>query len=88
MRLDNLETKRRAPAVNGPYTDNDANDEQDLDSSPSRHSEAFEIPTREYGQQPDADVMMQGKGYAVPEGQFEYDTGYHGGHAERVFGSS
>ena len=25
------------------------------------------------------------KGYVVPEEQFEYDTGYHGGHAERAF---
>ena len=24
------------------------------------------------------------RGYVVPEEQFEYDTGYHGGHAERV----
>lgn len=23
-------------------------------------------------------------GYGVPEEQFEYDTGYHGGHAERA----
>lgn len=24
------------------------------------------------------------RGYVVPEEQFEYDTGYYGGHAERV----
>ena len=23
------------------------------------------------------------RGYVVPEEQFDYDTGYHGGHAER-----
>lgn len=25
-------------------------------------------------------------GYGLPAAQFEYDTGYHGGHAERAFG--
>lgn len=84
VRLDNLEQKHRPAATRGPYTDEDHRElssEEDL----GRHSEAFEVPMGGYGAQPDS-KGAQRQGYAVPEAQFEYDTGYHGGHAERAFG--
>lgn len=94
VRLEDMDTKTRAPAVRGPYTDANDHDADEEAASfeeadeifPTRHSEAFEVPRRGYGAQPSG-KQMQSEGYAMPEGQFDYDTGYHGGHAERVFGS-
>jgi len=89
MRLSDADAKRRAAAVRGPYTDMD-DDEEELEMRGpeivGRPSDAFEVPPVGYG----AHITKgaQGQGYEVPEGQFDYDTGYHGGHAERVFGSS
>lgn len=80
-RLHDIDVKNRPAAVRGPFTDEDHRESATFDEP--RYSEAFEAP-REYTEPP---RQMQGKGYAVPEGQFEYDTGYHGGHAERAFGS-
>jgi len=37
-----------------------------------------------YGEQAGRGMTQQG--YALPEGQFDYDTGYHGGHEERGYG--
>ena len=95
MRLDNMDAKR-SPAVRGPYTNHaedghgaigGSNNSHDDDYEfTGRNSEAFEVPRNGFGAQPDARTM-QSQGYAVPEAQFEYDTGYHGGHAERVFGA-
>ncbi|KAK4989709.1 hypothetical protein LTR50_003034 [Elasticomyces elasticus] len=57
-----------------------------------RDSDIFE-PARAYADRPgaagvDGTAMRKKQGYSVPEDQFGYDTGYHGGHAERVFGRS
>ncbi|GAB7349378.1 hypothetical protein MBLNU459_g8503t1 [Dothideomycetes sp. NU459] len=84
VRLNDLDQKRRPAAVRGPYTDEDHRSLSSDEDLP-RQSEAFEVPHRGYGAQPDS-KQLQGQGYAVPEAQFAYDTGYHGGHAERVFG--
>lgn len=81
-RLHDLDVKNRPTAARGPFTDDPNRDSAIFDET--RYSEAFEEP-REYAQAP---KQLETEGYAVPEGQFEYDTGYHGGHAERVFGSN
>jgi len=93
MRLDNLDQKRRTVVVSGPYTDNTHVNDNDIDDDiEGRHSEAFEVPYAGYGAQNGAAYVdahgptksMQTQGYAVPDGQFGYDTGYHGGHEERA----
>lgn len=90
MRLGDLgRDSKRSPAVAGPYTDMDQHgtpNHDEEDGFPTRHSEAFEVPQKGYFAAP-LEKNAPGQGYAVPDGQFEYDTGYHGGHAERVFGS-
>lgn len=41
------------------------------------------VPMGDFNAQPkQMDPVHQG--YSMPEEQFEYDTGYHGGHAERA----
>ncbi|KAF2149555.1 hypothetical protein K461DRAFT_48460 [Myriangium duriaei CBS 260.36] len=84
MRLDNMGTKPRVvDARPGRYGDDDLE---------GRHSEAFEVPRAGYGARPDPAMthqskeLLNGEGYAVKDSHFEYDTGYRGGHAERVFG--
>lgn len=38
-----------------------------------------------YGEQSEqSEKMLAKSGYGVPEQQFEYDTGYHGGHKDSV----
>lgn len=86
MRLENVDAKRRMPATRGPYTDDD-DEEWNVARGVEivgRPSEAFEVPDVGYGA---SAKVAKDQGYEVPEGQFDYDTGYHGGHAERVFGS-
>lgn len=102
MRLDNLDQKQnagrtvvdaRARTANSPYADaENARSVNDLDGYPSRNSDAFEVPQVGYG----ANHGHAGKsllpqeegGYAMPGGRFEDDdTGYRGGHEERVFGA-
>lgn len=41
------------------------------------------VPMGNFNAQPKQAEPEQG-GYGVPEEQFEYDTAYYGGHAERV----
>lgn len=54
-----------------------------------RPSEAFEVPRAGYGaryEPQQSKELLDGEGYAVKDSHFDYDTGYRGGHAERVFG--
>ncbi|KAI6855847.1 hypothetical protein KC343_g4809 [Hortaea werneckii] len=55
-----------------------------------RESEAWEEPRPSMGPYDSAHVdesgFAQRGGYGLPAAQFEYDTGYHGGHAERAYG--
>lgn len=83
MRLDDMDHKGRKPAVAGPYTD--THDEEQVDGFPSRHSEAFDMPSAYFAKS--GDKEMQSKGYNVPEAQFDYDTGYRGGHEDRAYGA-
>lgn len=76
FRLDGMDRKRsRVPVIRGPYTDTDHHDVSDEDLP--RNSEAFEVPQQGYGAQASS-RRMQAEGYALPENQFDYDTGYHG----------
>lgn len=85
FRLDDMDRKRsRAPAIRGPYTDTDHHDVSDEDLP--RNSEAFEVPQQGYGAQASS-RRMQAEGYALPENQFDYDTGYHGRQDERLYAS-
>ena len=70
-KLQDLDHKNRPEAVAGPFTDIDH----------SRQSEAWEAPRTSMGPYSEqADLRVAQHGYAVPEGQFEYDTGYSNGH--------
>ncbi|KAF2172232.1 hypothetical protein M409DRAFT_62988 [Zasmidium cellare ATCC 36951] len=62
----------RPEATRGPFTD-------DEHAMHTRESEAWEAPRPSTGPYNEAAAPLAG-GYAVPEQQFEYDTGYHGGH--------
>ncbi|KAJ9620268.1 hypothetical protein H2203_008033 [Taxawa tesnikishii (nom. ined.)] len=84
-RLEDMDNKRRSPAVRGPYTDDGHRESTtwEREEFEPRNSEAFEVPKQSGSS---GAKNAQNQGYSVPEGQFDYDTGYHGGHAERVFG--
>lgn len=80
MRLEDLDRKAVAGRGRGPYAD------VDEDWRESEEGQDDGVPGgRGFGVQFDS-RRAQGLGYEVPEAQFEYDTGYRGGHAERVFG--
>lgn len=82
-RLQSLDQKSRPEAIRGPFTDDSAYEVGVFAAGP-RESEAWE-PPRSFAQYAErtGDKSIEQQGYAVPEAQFEYDTGYHGGHAER-----
>lgn len=73
--------------MNGPYTDvnSQANSHEDLTHS---HESLPHIATGEGFQIPSLGSQKTRAGYTIPESQFDYETGYHGGHAERVFGAN
>ncbi|PPJ53650.1 hypothetical protein CBER1_00799 [Cercospora berteroae] len=76
--LQELDHKNRPNAVRGPFTDLDH--DENRPGSP-RESSAWEAPRNSmgpYGEQPE--LRAPRHGYAVPEGQFGYDTGYSNGH--------
>ncbi|TKA26821.1 hypothetical protein B0A50_04267 [Salinomyces thailandicus] len=78
-RLHDLDAKRQPERTRGPFTDAAAIPD-------SRESDAWEDPRlsiEPYGEQSTSD-RVERQGYALPDDQFEYDTGYHGGHAERA----
>ena len=102
-RLHDLDSKskpkqRRPEATRGPFTD-DVDDDYNINNSKQagepRESEAWEAPRPSIGPYDELSretlaavpSRQQPHGYAVPENQFRYDTGYHGGHAERGYGS-
>lgn len=73
-------------AMNGPYTDinHQVLSQENLahsNDSLARPSDAFEVPSTGYSAQGNR------AGYSLPESQFDYETAYLGGHAERVFGA-
>ena len=81
-RLHDLDSKPRPKVTYGPFSD-----AAGLHNEP-RESMAWEEPRRSmgpYAEQSDKAPMQNG--YAVPDQQFSYDTGYHGGHQERPYGS-
>ncbi|KAK5108434.1 hypothetical protein LTR62_008321 [Meristemomyces frigidus] len=83
-RLQDLDNKR-PEATRGPYTDENAIGEE------PRESVAWEEPRPSmgpYSEQADLGDLGAGhsQGYSVPEGQFGYDTQYHGGHNESPAG--
>ncbi|KAK4540749.1 hypothetical protein LTR36_008964 [Oleoguttula mirabilis] len=83
-RLQDLDAKR-PEATRGPFTDEHDYAQGGLEEP--RVSEAWEAPRPSIGPYSEqSDKQVQQQGYALPEQQFEYDTGYHGGHEERAFG--
>lgn len=86
-KLHDLDTKPRPEATAGPFTDRDDRYASGGLEEP-RESEAWEEPRPSvgpYNEQSTVDTKKLGQqGYAIPDGQFEYDTGYHGGHAEKA----
>lgn len=78
-RLQDLETKGRPEATRGPFTDEEHSYDQGGVAEP-RESEAWDAhPRPSMGPyEESADTEKRKDGYAVPENQFEYDTGYHG----------
>ncbi|THW21916.1 hypothetical protein D6D23_06244 [Aureobasidium pullulans] len=84
----NLRGDRKASDIpmNGPYADINSQSNSHDDLTHSHESlphlatgDAFEVPT--------SGSQKTRAGYTIPESQFDYETGYHGGHAERVFGA-
>ncbi|EMC99562.1 hypothetical protein BAUCODRAFT_63557 [Baudoinia panamericana UAMH 10762] len=87
--LHDLAANRKRPeATRGPFTDDEGSYAHSGLDEP-RQSEAWDAPRPSmgpYAEQRDvADKAMHQQGYSVPENQFDYDTGYHGGHEERAF---
>jgi len=83
-RLQNLDQKSRPEATRGPFTDDGGYGEGGPAAEP-RESEAWEAPRPSIGPYAEraGDKSIEQQGYTVPEAQFGYDTGYHGGHADR-----
>ena len=77
-RLHDLDSKQRPQATRGPFTD-------DVGVNEPRESEAWEAPRVSVGPYTE-DARRQKHGYAVPDNQFEYDTGYHGHGDQRAYG--
>lgn len=88
-RLHDIDSKGRPAAGNGPFTEGGYG--QGGLGAP-RESSAWEEPRPSmgpYSERGAAEPMFENKGYAVPEDQFAYDTGYHGhgGPNARPYGS-
>ena len=85
-RLQELDSKKRPEATRGPSTD--ATQVYGASGlAGSKFSEIWEEPrlsTGPYSEQ--SDRLIREGGYSQPEEFGSYDTGYHGGHAQRVFG--
>ncbi|GAB7362484.1 hypothetical protein MBLNU230_g2805t2 [Neophaeotheca triangularis] len=84
-KLHDLDNKPRPTATRGPFTDEDHGYAVGGLQEP-RESTAWEAP-RPSGsayEAPDGNKNMASQGYSVPEHQFDYDTGYRGGHEERA----
>lgn len=87
-RLQDLQDAKRPEATRGPFTVS-GNDYAQSGLEEPRDSEAWEAPRPSIGPYSEqSDKQMGRQGYALPEQQFEYDTGYHGGHEDRAFGRS
>ncbi|RMY98152.1 hypothetical protein D0860_08558 [Hortaea werneckii] len=92
-RLHDLDAKQRPEAaprgLSGAATDSNAGYGHGGLAEP-RESEAWEEPRPSMGPYDSVHVdesgFAQRGGYGLPAAQFEYDTGYHGGHAERAYG--
>lgn len=77
-RLQDMDTKTGRPqATRGPFTDGD----QFVDDHGNRReSEAWEAPRGSTDPHSERAESLAGRqGYAVPEDQFNYDTGYNSG---------
>lgn len=83
-RLHDLDSKQRPQATRGPFTD-DVNYGASGINEPME-SEAWEAPRVSMGPYTE-DARRQQQGYAVPDNQFEYDTGYHGHGSQRTYGA-
>ncbi|KAF2772429.1 hypothetical protein EJ03DRAFT_204039 [Teratosphaeria nubilosa] len=87
-RLQSLDAKPRSEATRASFTDEAAFENhrgcrQDA-LGLERSSGAWEEPRLSMGPYSErADTLQSKSGYSVPENQFDYDTGYHGGHDER-----
>lgn len=73
--------------MNGPYTDvnSQSNSQDNLTHS---HESLPHVATGDAFEIPSAGSQKTRAGYTIPESQFDYETGYHGAHAERVFGAN
>lgn len=84
----NLRGDRKTSEIpmNGPYTDvnSQSNSHEDITHS---HESLPHIATGDGFEIPSLRSQKTRAGYTIPESQFEYETGYHGAHAERVFGA-
>lgn len=72
--------------MNGPYTDvnSQSNSQDNLTHS---HESLPHVATGDAFEVPSTGSQKTRAGYTIPESQFDYETGYHGAHAERVFGA-
>ncbi|PSK54830.1 hypothetical protein B9Z65_3919 [Elsinoe australis] len=86
VRLDNLDNKSRTVVdARGPYADQgNARSVEDMDDY-HRNSDAFEVPQVGYGANPAQRKPLMEYGQ---QDNFDFDTGYRGGHEERAFGSA
>ena len=87
-RLQDLDTKPHPEATRGPFTEGTSYSQGGL--AEPRESEAWEAPrpsTGPYGEQSNSSSPHAlHQGYSVPDNQFDYDTGYRGGHEQRAYG--
>jgi hypothetical protein len=71
--------------MNGPYTD--VVSQSSHDDLTHSHESLPHIATGDGFEIPSTGSQKTRAGYSIPESQFDYETGYHGAHAERVFGA-
>ncbi|KAG9646245.1 hypothetical protein KCU98_g10295, partial [Aureobasidium melanogenum] len=72
--------------MNGPYTD--VNSQSNSQDNLTHSNESLpHVATGDAFEVPNTGSQKTRAGYTIPESQFDYETGYHGAHAERVFGA-
>ncbi|CAD0087772.1 unnamed protein product, partial [Aureobasidium vineae] len=86
----NLRGDRKAgdiPMTTGPYTDVHSRSNSQERLTNNSHESLTHLATGDAFEMPVTGSQKTRAGYAIPESQFDYETGYHGAHAERVFGA-
>ncbi|EME49564.1 hypothetical protein DOTSEDRAFT_49802 [Dothistroma septosporum NZE10] len=81
-RLHDLDSKQRPEARRGSFTDDVSYGAKSVNEP--RESEAWDAPRVSMGPYTE-DARRPQQGYAVPDSQFEYDTGYHGHGNQKMY---